>query len=116
MLVCPNCGFETDEEIEYCPNCRNKMEYIEDFHFDLGKNFLRFMLVFCLGFIGCFIINHTSLKPNGWKARTYLCFFLGLITMGIFQIVLSIYYLSFSESNPSNFGYIKDLNEKNNIN
>ena len=41
---------------------------------------VRFLLTFFLGFIGSFIINHTSLKPEGFKSRTLAYFFLSMIT------------------------------------
>lgn len=72
------------------------------------NNLVRFLLTFFLGFIGSFVINHTSLKPNGWKSRTLAYFFLGLITFGIYELVASICNLSFDETKDSNIGYFKD--------
>ena len=68
----------------------------------------RFLLTFFLGFIGSIVINHTSLKPNGWKSRSLAYFFLGIITFGIYELVASICNLTFKEDNASNIGYFKE--------
>ncbi len=72
-----------------------------------NNNLVRFLLTFFLGFIGSLIINHTSLKPEGWKSRTLAYFFLGIITFGIYELVASICNLVFDPSKPSNIGYFK---------
>lgn len=68
----------------------------------------RFLLTFFLGFIGSIIINHSSLKPKGWKSRSLAYFFLSIVTFGIYGLVASIYNLAFDESKESNIGYIKE--------
>lgn len=73
-----------------------------------GKRVARFCLTFFLGFIGSFIINHTDLKPNGWKSRTCAYFFFSALTFGIYPLVASICNFSFRESKSSNIGYFKD--------
>ena len=73
-----------------------------------NNNLVRFLLTFFLGFIGSFIINHTTLKPEGWKSRTLAYFFLGIITLGIYELVASICNLVFDASKESNIGYFKD--------
>lgn len=73
-----------------------------------GKNAVRFLLTFFLGFIGSFIINHSSLKPDGWKSRTCAYFFLSAITFGIYPLVASICNISFNANQGSNIGYFKD--------
>ena len=73
-----------------------------------NNNLVRFLLTFFLGFIGSFIINHTTLKPEGWKSRTLAYFFLGIITLGIYELVASICNLVFDASKESNIGYLKD--------
>ena len=73
-----------------------------------NENIVRFLLSFFLGTIGSFIINHTNLKPEGWKSRTCAYFFLSLITFGIYGLVASICNLSFKSDNKSNIGYFKD--------
>lgn len=67
----------------------------------------RFLLTFFLGFIGSFIINHTGLKPDGWKSRTCAYFFLSMITLGIYSLVASICNLTFKADGSSNIGYFK---------
>lgn len=71
------------------------------------NNLVRFLLTFFLGFIGSLIINHTSLKPEGWKSRTLAYFFLSLITLGIYGLVASICNLVFDPSKEKNIGYFK---------
>ena len=68
----------------------------------------RFLLTFFLGWIGSLIINHSGLKPNGWKSRTLAYLFLGYITLGIYGLVASICNLTFKSDNGSNIGYFKD--------
>lgn len=72
-----------------------------------NNNLVRFLLTFFLGWIGSLIINHTSLKPEGWKSRTLAYLFLGIITFGIYDLVASICNLVFDPSKPSNIGYFK---------
>ena len=73
-----------------------------------NNNLVRFLLTFFLGFIGSLVINHTSLKPEGWKSRTLAYFFLGIITFGIYELVASICNLVFDPNKESNIGYFKD--------
>ena len=68
----------------------------------------RFLLTFFLGWIGSLIINHTSLKPEGFTSRTGLYFFLSAITFGIYGLVASICNFSFDPSKDKNIGYKKD--------
>ena len=72
------------------------------------NNLVRFLLTFFLGCIGSLIINHSSLKPQGWTCRTGLYFLLGLVTFGIYPIVASICNFSFDPSKEKNIGYKKD--------
>ena len=70
---------------------------------------VRFLLTFFLGFIGSIIINHTSLKPNGWTSRTFLIYvLLDVVTFGIVGLVASVLNFTFDASKGSNFGYKKD--------
>ncbi len=73
-----------------------------------NNNLVRFLLTFFLGWIGSIIINHTSLKPDGWKSRTLAYLFLGIITLGIYGLVASICNLVFDTNKASNIGYFKD--------
>lgn len=68
----------------------------------------RFLLTFFLGWIGSIIINHTSLKPKGYKSRTLAYFFLSILTFGIYELVASICNLTFDPSKERNIGYFKD--------
>lgn len=68
----------------------------------------RFLLTFFLGCIGSFIINHTSLKPEGFKSRTLAYFFLPMITFGIYGLVASVCNLFFDPAKDKNIGYIKE--------
>ncbi|MBQ3253572.1 MAG: hypothetical protein IJA65_03360 [Acholeplasmatales bacterium] len=73
-----------------------------------NNNLVRFLLTFFLGFIGSFIINHTSLKPEGYKCRTLAYFVLSIVTFGIYPLVASICNLMFDSSKASNIGYVKE--------
>jgi hypothetical protein len=73
-----------------------------------NNNLVRFLLTFFLGFIGSIIINHTSLKPEGFKSRTLAYFFLTIVTFGIYGLVASVFNLTFDPKKTSNIGYIKE--------
>ena len=68
----------------------------------------RFLLTFFLGFIGSIIINHSSLKPEGYTCRTGAYFWLSMITCGIYGLVASIFNFSFDPAKEKNVGYKKD--------
>lgn len=68
----------------------------------------RFLLTFFLGFIGSIIINHTSLKPEGYTSRSLAYFFLTYLTLGIYPLVAAICNLFFDPAKPRNIGYKKD--------
>lgn len=72
-----------------------------------NNNIARFLLTFFLGWIGSFIINHTNLKPEGFRSRTCAYFFLPMITLGIYGLVASICNLTF-DTGKHNIGYFKD--------
>jgi hypothetical protein len=73
-----------------------------------NNNLVRFLLTFFLGFIGSIIINHTSLKPEGFKSRTLAYIFLTMLTFGIYGLVASVFNLTFDPKKTSNIGYIKE--------
>lgn len=73
-----------------------------------NNKLVRFLLTFLLGFIGSMIINHTSLKPDGWTSRTGSYIFLSIITCGIYEIVASICNFTFDPQKEKNIGYFKD--------
>lgn len=75
---------------------------------DNNNNLVRFLLTFFLGFIGSIIINHTTLKPNGYTSRTLAYFFLSIITFGVYGLVASICNLTFDPRKNTNIGYIKE--------
>jgi len=107
MAFCSKCGKEVHDDAEICMSCgcRIKREPILDSND--GNNVARFLLTFFLGFIGSFIINHSSLKPVGWKSRTCAYFFLPMITLGIYSLVASICNFSFNPRKSSNIGYFQ---------
>jgi len=74
-----------------------------------NNNLVRFLLTFFLGWIGSIIINHTTLKPEGYTSRTLEYFLLSLVTCGIYGLVASICNLTFDPNKPSNIGYKKDI-------
>ena len=73
-----------------------------------NNNVVRFLLTFFLGWIGSIIINHTDLKPAGYKSRTAAYFFLTMITFGIYGLVASICNLTFDPTKEKNIGYVKE--------
>ncbi|MBQ1208784.1 MAG: hypothetical protein IIX65_09665 [Lachnospiraceae bacterium] len=73
-----------------------------------SNNLARFLLTFFLGWLGSLIINHTSLKPEGFTSRTGAYIFLTMITFGIYGLVASICNLTFDSSKEKNIGYKKD--------
>ena len=73
-----------------------------------NNNLVRFLLTFFLGWIGSIIINHTNLKPDGFKSRSLAYFFLGIVTFGIYDLVASICNLTFDPTKEKNIGYFKD--------
>ncbi len=73
-----------------------------------SNKLVRFLLTFFLGCIGSIIINHSSLKPEGFKSRSWAYFLLGLITFGIYDLVASICNLTFDPSKDKNIGYVKE--------
>lgn len=73
-----------------------------------NNNLVRFLLTFFLGWIGSLIINHTSLKPEGFTSRTGAYIFLTMITFGIYALVASICNLFFDPNKERNIGYKKD--------
>lgn len=70
-----------------------------------NNNVVRFLLTFFLGWIGSIVINHSSLKPEGWVSRTGLYLLLGIVTFGIYPLVASICNFSFDPSKEKNIGY-----------
>ena len=73
-----------------------------------NSNLVRFLLTFFLGWIGSLIINHTSIKPEGYRSRTLAYVFLSIITLGIYSLVASIFNLMFDPTKEKNIGYIKE--------
>lgn len=107
MAYCPKCGEEVHDDAEICVHCGCRIKSAPIISQNDGRNAVRFVLTFFLGFIGSFIINHTSLKPDGWKSRTCAYFFLGMITLGIYSLVASICNFTFGAEKNSNIGYFK---------
>lgn len=73
-----------------------------------NNNLVRFLLTFFLGWIGSLVINHSSLKPAGFKSRTLAYIFLTMITFGIYGLVASICNLTFDPNKEKNIGYVKE--------
>lgn len=70
-----------------------------------NNKLVRFLLTFFLGWIGSLIINHTSLKPEGFVSRTGCYLLLSIVTFGIYGVVASIFNLMFDPTKPKNIGY-----------
>ena len=73
----------------------------------MNNNVVRFLLTFFLGWIGSLIINHTSLRPEGYKSRTWGYIIWGYLTCGIYTLVASICNLTFDPAKAKNIGYFK---------
>ena len=73
----------------------------------MGVKVARFFLVFCLGWLGSFIINHSGLKPEGYKSRSWAYFFFGFLTCDIYNLVASICQFTFDPAKEKNIGYFK---------
>ena len=72
-----------------------------------SQKVVRFLLTFFLGWIGSFIINHSSLKPEGHTSRTFAYLVLAYLTFGIYPLVASICNLCFDPA-KKNIGYSED--------
>lgn len=108
MAFCSKCGKEIHPEAEICIHCGCRIKSEPIITANDGKTGVRFLLTFFLGWIGSFIINHSSLKPNGWKSRTFAYFFFAYLTFGIYPLVASICNFTFNAKQSSNIGYFKD--------
>lgn len=73
-----------------------------------NQKLVRFLLTFFLGWIGSLIINHTSLKPEGYTSRTGCYILLSIVTVGIYGLVASIFNFMFDPAKARNIGYKKD--------
>ena len=74
----------------------------------MNQNLVRLLLPDFLGWIGSLIINHSSLKPEGFTSRTGAYILLTMITFGIYGLVASICNLTFDPAKEKNIGYKKD--------
>lgn len=120
-MYCPYCGKQIPDGAAFCTSCgakvgaqtagSNNAQYTTNTTtITLDNNKIaRFLLTFFLWFIGSFIINHSSLKPQGYTSRTMAYFFLGIITFGIYPLIASICNLTFDPINATNIGYFKDI-------
>lgn len=72
-----------------------------------NNNLVRFLLTFFLGWLGSLIINHSGLKPEGYRSRTWAYLLLGTITCGIYMLVASICNLTFDPAKERNIGYFR---------
>lgn len=105
-MYCSKCGNQIHDEAEICVNCGCRIKEAPVAGGDSNK-IIRFLLTFFLGWIGSLIINHTSLRPAGWKSRTCAYLFLSMITFGIYGLVASICNITFDANKPSNIGYFR---------
>lgn len=109
-MYCYKCGREISDEAEVCVFCGAQIKnQTPTQSSNLGtENAVRFLLTIFLGLIGSFIINHTTLKPNGWTSRTLEYFILSFLTFGIYPVVAAFCNLVFDPNKQSNIGYKKD--------
>lgn len=107
-MYCSKCGNEVHDDAEICVHCGCRLKNARKSDRICAINVVRCLLIVCLWFIGSLIINHSYLKPNGWKSRTCAYFFLGIITFGIYPVVAGICNLVFDPAQDTNFGYFKE--------
>ena len=110
-MYCSHCGQQVNGGAEFCANCGRRVKDDTALNLEETRKITRFLLTFFLGFIGSIIINHTSLRPAGWKSRTYSHLFIGLITFGIYNLVASIANFKFDPKKDSNIGYFRTEGE-----
>lgn len=108
MAYCPTCGKEVHENAELCVHCGCRIKATPAAVNNDSAKIIRFLLTFFLGFIGSFIINHTSYKPEGYTSRTKAYFWLGIVTFGIYPLVACICNFTFNPDAANNIGYYKD--------
>ena len=72
-----------------------------------ARKLVRGLLIWFLWFIGSLIINHSSLKPEGWKSRTAGLIGWGILTLGIYNVVVALCNLVFEPKSSKNIGYFK---------
>ena len=110
-MFCSKCGQQVHDDAEICVHCGCRIKEAPVLNADSSNKIVRFILTFFLGFIGSIIINHTSLRPAGWKSRTCAYFFLGIITFGIYELVASIANMMFDPKKDKNIGYFRTQGE-----
>ena len=108
MAFCSKCGKEVHDEAELCVHCGCRIKNAPYLSSNDGNNLVRFFLTFFLGWIGSFIINHTSFKPKGWRCRTLSYFFWGILTWGVYGLIASLCNFSFNASQSYNIGYFRE--------
>lgn len=108
MAYCNKCGKEVHQDAEVCVHCGCRIKNKPLVSAEDGGKVIRAALTFFLGFIGSIIINHTSLKPEGWRSRSCAYFFLTIVTFGIYGLVASLCNLTFDPRKSSNVGYFRD--------
>ena len=74
----------------------------------MDKKVVRFLLTALFGWIGSIIINHSNLRPEGYKCRTGAYFWFSFLTFGIYPVVASICNISFTDG-ERNIGYKKTI-------
>ena len=74
----------------------------------MDNNLVRFLLTFFLGWIGSIIINHSTLKPDGYTSRTGAYILLTIVSCGIYGLVASVCNLAFDPTKERNIGYKAD--------
>lgn len=124
MSFCARCGRQQEEGSQFCagcgsnvnaggahqqpmgqPNAGMQQQMQPPMQRDWAMNIVRALLIWFLWFIGSLIINYSPLRPQGHKSRTMAIIFLGIITFGIYVIVVALCNLIFDPNAPRNIGY-----------
>ena len=124
MSFCARCGRQQEVGSQFCAGCGSNVnaggahqqpmgqpetgmnqQPMHPQQFSIMLNIVRALLIWFLWFIGSLIINYTPLRPEGFKSRTMALIFLGIITLGIYVLVVAICNLIFNPNAPRNVGY-----------
>ncbi|MBQ7923857.1 MAG: zinc ribbon domain-containing protein [Clostridia bacterium] len=78
MAFCSKCGKEVHEKAEICVHCGCRIKAVPILTGNDGKKSFVFFLLFSRVYRELYF-NHSNLKPQGWKSRTYAYFFLSAL-------------------------------------
>ena len=132
-MFCARCGRQQMQDAQFCPGCGSNVnaggahqqpmgpgpqqnvvinqnigmhqQSMQPQQFSIMLNIVRALLIWFLWFIGSIIINYTPLRPQGFKSRTLGLLFFGILTLGIYVLVVAVCNLIFNPNSDRNIGY-----------